>query len=460
MTKLQTTDRRIPMTERKPQGTDRRLRLSRGFLFGPALLVLSGCLGDQVGGEGEAGYFCIEKERRTITTSETTSLGFTVEDILAFASGASETDLGWSIPSEYGGLALMPEAGETTLSLDVSSEVVRASVVTQEPNDSGPDTALECPPFVEIETELRLSTANGAFDETLPLVLRAENATRASAVVDLDPASLQGSFELDQVGPLTASAFEHQPERSEFDRTVLYLELTPERVNGVMMGEYTVFFGDGPNDAVSGVEVPFGRIEGGDPCYEEDFGGTLDDGEAVSRLSTLLADPITMDFVWSDDLPDQQLVLQIEPGSFCLGEGAVASLAFSADVVLSDAESDEPVGIWPLSGRATYGADGAFRGATLSHGVYLAPADLGKAIGDLDMDFSDADVVWLVAELELGPEDAWSGQLTLHSVQTVDDRDPPCQSEPVASDAGAGSCSGAFEASHVAATAIMSEVVR
>jgi len=446
----------------KLQPTHGRLRLTQGLFFGSLILLLSGCLGDQIGGEGEAGGHCKEKERRPLALDENSPLGFAAEDILAFAWGPFEVGLGWSIPPEYGGLALTPEAGDTTLSLDIGSDVVRATFVVNEENDSYLDAAGYCPDFVEIETELHLATENGAFDDTFPLVLRAEHIAGASAVVPLEPGSLGGSFDLEETGPLTVLGLETQADRSELTQVALELSVTPERAFGAMNADFNLFFGEGPTGAVSGARVPFGRIEA--DCYEEDFGGALDDGEAVSRLEARLAGSHPLLFVWSDDLPDRSLDLTIEPSAFCLAPNLMASLAFSADVELRDPASGELVAAWPLTGSATYAGDGAFVQISLGHDAYLvdtfSPDDLAATIGDFGVDFSGADAVGLQVTLELDTEESWYGNLALHAIQTVDDRDPPCQSEPVANDEGAGNCSGGFESSQIAATAVINQITR
>jgi hypothetical protein len=425
------------------QGPTVRPNTRAGRWLAPCLaLSLSGCLGDQFGGFGETDYGCVEKERRELSLEETTPLGFGAEDILGFAATNFEVPLGWSIPEGYSGLTLTPAAGDTTLHLEIAKRGARATYVVQmvRNQQAGPNPTLdrnvECPSYLEIETELELRSDNGAFDDTLPITLQAYDVANATAIVPLESGKMTGSFELEVTGDLEDDLLERQPTSWKHSRTELNLTLSPGRVHGAMVDSYTIFWDNDLVPAASGLDVAFGRLEGEEPCYEEDFGGGLDEGEAISRLLGRLSGLSRVGFDFEGDTPDLELELSMDASRFCLSSAEpfqTTSLAFDADVVLTRPDGDVFAN-WPLRGLSFYETDGTFDHIELFFDAPLGNpfpiADAVSSIGDFGVDFGNAEFVALQVELRKDESSNWSGKLTLETANSRDPAELECDAEP------------------------------
>jgi hypothetical protein len=88
-----------------------------------------------------------------------------------------------------------PGPSELTLTILDSTNPRYVEVSPKEPDG---DTAIEpapvCPDRVDVDVTLRITTADGALDETVSATLHATEAELVELVVPLDPTSLTGTF--------------------------------------------------------------------------------------------------------------------------------------------------------------------------------------------------------------------------------------------------------------------------
>jgi len=146
-----------------------------------------------------------EEVETTITAEEDTPLGFSAQDVLDFAAGSRAATFTY-------------EGGATTdLTLDVGYDAGALRFVDAEPpEDLEIEIGLECPDRVEIEVTIGLSTADGGFDESLPNVLRAFEATTASFSFADELGNFSGTHDFE--ADLDAAGVD------DYDRAAVYVD--------------------------------------------------------------------------------------------------------------------------------------------------------------------------------------------------------------------------------------------
>lgn len=152
------------------------------------------------GGETDGGN--CESTPTPVELDETSSLGFSAADVIALAAGTHTETLAWleneSVNSSGG------DPTEVEVLIEFGED---ARFVDREPkmNDGGggleegePDIAYEsmCHDRLELDATLTLRTADGALDETVPVVVWAETERLAHAHFSLDADELAGSLEV------------------------------------------------------------------------------------------------------------------------------------------------------------------------------------------------------------------------------------------------------------------------
>jgi len=150
-----------------------------------------------IGGDTCPGGPCPCGEVATpVTLDEVTWLGFSAEQVLAFAAGTHEATLKYGQEGFDGTtLSLPEEPSALTLTVEPTGTAnfvaPRAAVVGQTcSNDSNIPTVLE------IDVEVTLSTADGAFSEHFTDKLLVEDAARAHLMTTIDLESLAGNLVL------------------------------------------------------------------------------------------------------------------------------------------------------------------------------------------------------------------------------------------------------------------------
>jgi len=383
----------------------------------PLLLValLPGCLGDQFGGESGGGeeVGCIDAQRQTFDLDEVTPIGFRGKDILDFA--ASTFDVPFSLSTDYTQLSVVPTS-DTRLEVSIASE---SESVTYVDRELGPDSppATYCLDYLEIEGEVTLRADNGAFDDTLPLLLRSRQMLTASAEVDLDAGVMQGSFDVTHEAELPGGNPDHPLDQWTLDHSLLELGVSPNGLSGSITAFYDVSNDEG---TWLGLEVLWrSPEEEGTACPSEDFGGPLDGGTAVTHLRELLTDTprLSLHFT-SGGAADVELDAAIQPDAeFCIGGNSQPILSFSGQIALTRADDGQPFATWPMGGYVLYTPEGQLEIIKMSGVTYLGQPfdaeDVATAFGEFGVDFSDHDQADVAFWLDTDGSSGWTGELHL-----------------------------------------------
>ena len=148
----------------------------------------------------EAGGDDCERTPSPIELDEVSSLGFSAADLIALAEGPHTETLAW-LENE-----IASSSGEGSTEVEVrlefseSARFVDRSPKPSEENgqEGGPDIGYEssCSDRLELDATLTLKTADGALDETVPVVVWAETDRLVHANFSLDADELTGSLEV------------------------------------------------------------------------------------------------------------------------------------------------------------------------------------------------------------------------------------------------------------------------
>ncbi|HYO94500.1 MAG TPA: hypothetical protein VER33_08300 [Polyangiaceae bacterium] len=185
----------------------------------PAWLTLGlvcGCAGagGQTGTEnpvpGEGGDDQCDVVSRRLTPDDASALGFSANDVLAWAVGEHTSTLLWEAPPEL--RELSPEQGQQGLTLELGAATAQPSLVHYSPKQavaSGPAVGVLCPPDqLSIPVTVRVTSGAGALDETLAVELQASHPRLASFSKRLKLSELGGSLKIVPQGDAVASAIQ------------------------------------------------------------------------------------------------------------------------------------------------------------------------------------------------------------------------------------------------------------
>jgi hypothetical protein len=252
---------------------------------------------DDLGGfaNGEGG-FCRAGEKTDVALDDDAALGFSAEDVLAFAGGTHEEALRW-LPIMNGSYG--PESGEGSITITVTHDGAEARVVQPDENPSGEEflTDLDgslCQPWLELDVAVTVETSGGALDESFDAVLRTQNAVAAFLFVHPDPDALNGSFSAD-----------YDIEGFNLEQLDLGITLTPFGTSGTFSGVFVMHSDDAVSAGAGG--GPFATF-GPASCADGGFGIGSDDeieinGQdiAVSDVLALAAASDEVELTWEDD---------------------------------------------------------------------------------------------------------------------------------------------------------------
>jgi hypothetical protein len=409
--------------------------------FGALLIGLAagggGCVGGQSGGElgaddgtggggndlgtggsagadggltGETGL-CTEATTE-LALDETSPLGFSADDVLAFAAGEHEAALEYD-PGSSDNFTLSV-GDDTTLTLTVEP-TGSATFVDSAPEsfDSGGlmiDIGSDCPDRIAIDVVVTISTADGAFAEQLPGVLNAEGPTSAELTVPLDLDALDGTFAVEVVSPENAVPV----------RTSLSATFGP----GLFAGEVS------------------GNIEMRDENVAMAMGGLYAEWGYGSCTEGFPVDPGAEGAVSADDL--LAVIEEHSPLVITWGDGSSAALTLTAtgeDPTVCRQPADTWLGVpedryrlaaeltlasddgrlettQPIAVEAVLGDDGALATVRLTFASAwpVAPEDFAARYGLADTDLGDATEAFLSLELAY---DVSGGSATADGALTV-----------------------------------------
>ncbi len=155
---------------------------------------------DGLGSEGGFGY-CEAGDKTVIDVDEQTDLGFTAEDILAFAAGTHEETIHWLAPMNT---TFGPESGDHAITITVThdGDVRFVEPSTESSGAEGGEEILidigrpeGCTPWLEIDVHVTVATDGGALDESFDATLRTHNRLIATLFTHPDPDALGGDFD-------------------------------------------------------------------------------------------------------------------------------------------------------------------------------------------------------------------------------------------------------------------------
>ena len=155
------------------------------------------------GGLAEHGGYCNAGDKTPLALDEDSTLGFSPNDLLAFASGTKEETIQWQMPRT--GLTYGPESGDRAITITVTPKGTAHHVEPAPPGSNlidhggaGPAIDLDssmCTSWIEIDVEVTVESQGGAIDERFDAVLRGHTPHMASLYVSIKPEMFQGNFE-------------------------------------------------------------------------------------------------------------------------------------------------------------------------------------------------------------------------------------------------------------------------
>lgn len=307
-------------------------------------------------GEGTAGGAC-DEDVTDVELDEGTALGFSANQVLAFAGGAHTVSLAWldsTIP--YG-----PESGRSEVTLTI--EPLAAHFVDRSPKSSsdglGGESLIDigtpldaCRDSVRIDVRVGLSTSGGALAETVDTVLDASGADFVSGAFTIDLSGIAGTFEA-QPTP---------PPNSELTRSSLQVAFGLSEYGAV--GSFTIsneFRSLDGNAAGVGGGAPVAQFPADDYCGAANaFSVTADQAvRGVSMAATLAAlneqssVPVryrggassTLELSFTSDV--ERVCVSFDRDSQYNGEAGGAVLSFPGRVTLQsgDGRIDSDLGV-------------------------------------------------------------------------------------------------------------------
>lgn len=317
------------------------------------LAVSAGCTTGQIGGEvdrkgdnGEAaGNSCKETGRADLELDEVTSLGFSAEEVMNAISGTHEATLAWGIEPALGA-TLSPEPGETTITIEIAPRPESAALVDMElkrSEDGREDLLIEesgqCRDEIQILADVKVTSENGAFDDSFVVTFRAKSAHVVTGAVEVVPGDLEGSFDVTTEG------------NGKPRQTTLSMNFSFGTLSGEILGVWEeALSGDGDEVAVSGGWISYGRFPA-DGC---DSGSLISfDSPLGSTIVEAVNSHTEFDFSWqSGDATRLTLTPTVEKLCF-EASGSAADSVISGPVSVSLASEDERIlADWDLEVRA------------------------------------------------------------------------------------------------------------
>jgi len=202
------------------------------------------------GQTGEEGAGCLDVRTERLAANQISALGFSADQALAALGLERNVPLTWQDGTQTS-LRLAFEYPGT--GVEFAERAYRDS--GSDSSASGPQSAVaeiatECNDVLNVPLGLTLVTEDGAFDEVWAVTLVAEGVTTASVYHALDLRALEGSFRVADFAPAG----------TELSSVVLYVRFQAGVLTGSISGTATRRSGTGPDDSVSGQDVPIAHF--------------------------------------------------------------------------------------------------------------------------------------------------------------------------------------------------------
>lgn len=408
--------------------------------------------------EGAIGN-CDPKPSDLGSLDQQTRLGFSANDVLAFAAGVHETKIRW----QEGGLGTFgPESGEHGLRVEITPSDAKPRLVEYEEHMSagGAEPAIEiglpyagCQSLasLEIDVDVAVASDSGALDETLHGTLRAQSTSWATLQLDIDAADLGGELALES----------SQPEGFELDAITIALGLSPLGVRGDLQATLIMPApgGDGTSGAAAGGAAGRGGVatigdaaacdEGGFEVALDDKLHAIDAQDAVDRINALHEVALS----WKGGATarasitfepgDGAVCAVLDPAQLQFVEPGAAGLLRVHGTLHVTSNDDRITADWPVVLDALAADDGTLGPITLTLSVpdfdEAAALDVEAHFGIRGIDTSGYDTARVSFTLQIGADAAGdvSGMLTVNGVNHA--VCPPPPSDP---SMGSPGCAG------------------
>ncbi|HSC86257.1 MAG TPA: hypothetical protein VLC09_03265 [Polyangiaceae bacterium] len=410
-------------------------------LVGSALLGALACTNGQIGGEigvdgdGEAAAEgCEERSRTALADDETTALGVSYATLADELRGAHTANLAWAATlrgASASGVSLTPAAGDSDITLDIQPIAGSGAWVDMavESND-GAEGALidgsECADELRLRAIVRVTSANGAFDDEFEVELRAASPDLVRGAIALEPGELEGTFAVS----------------ADAGRSAVQTTLDFGLVHGSVSGSISGFLESESEGAVSAGGVEYGHFPL-EACADG-VGYVVDpSSDFGERVLALLEGTRELTLDWRDGSETTAFHFDAQAaGPLCYG-GLVGPSRLVVPMTASAQSDDGRVdGTWSLEGQVELDATGQPAHGTVLRQAWLASdyavEDFVAATGIDGVAFdgeSRATFSFSLDEDVGGPE---SGQLSVLATNSE-----PCMAEEVEpSEGDAGDPSG------------------
>lgn len=286
---------------------------------------------------GEAGGDHCDSTPEPIELDAMSPLGFSAADVVALAGGTHTETLAWLENEVASSSGSEPTEVEVRLEFDGEARFVDREPKMNDGEDlaeGGPDIAYEstCHDRLELEATLTLRTADGALDETLPVIVWAETERLAHADFSLDADALAGSLEVSVEAP---PGFEPDgPPKLGFDVRIADVGFAGS------IGVQATFQSD--DAVVAGAVGPIAKWPEDNPCQT---GFPVPAAESSSVQQALDAfngrGPLALEYEPEAEASELSYALSVTTGTVCeeLDGAGAGELTFEGSLELTSADA-------------------------------------------------------------------------------------------------------------------------
>lgn len=179
--------------------------------------------------------------------TESELLGFSADDLLFIAGGGFETTGTYLEDSDI--LSYTPSEGATEVTITINytdGEIREIESVPSETTGEAPDIDAICENRLEVDAEIVVATADGAFFETWQGTLtQSETESVPTVSIDFDPSALDGDFEITAIEGPEPDSVEGALRTTFGDEPAGEIAILVEQSSG-----------DGPDGTVSMAQIP------------------------------------------------------------------------------------------------------------------------------------------------------------------------------------------------------------
>lgn len=400
---------------------------------------------DNDGFTGSEGGFCMAGEKSDIALDDDSQLGFSANDLLAFASGTHEEVMRWRMPMQG---SIGPESGEGTITITLEPAGTAPRFVQPDDGSSsgGAEPAVDligggCEAWLEVDVNVTVETGGGALDESFEAVLRSRTADVAYVYVSPEPGELNGSFEASYDTP-----------GFNLVQLGLGITLTSFGTSGTFSGVFEMRSGDGATDGVAtgagGLFATFGRAA----CADGGFAVGPDDeieGMTTAEVLALVDATDSVELTW-DDGATATSTLAFEPddngGCVQLDNATIGDTTLLVYGTLRMQSDDgQLAGEWPgrIEARAVEGGSIRAEFAIQAKLPGVSEPGANAAYGFPMEDVTGFDSAGVLVTLKLESDAPATGEVALIGYTIPEECDTPPEDQDFDMGMGAPGCRGA-----------------